>query len=138
MSTECSGAFGLRGSASDVRGVAAREGNGLMLSGEGEDLVHGGIFGAHGIHRFALGGGGAGFEGTLLAGLTGGFRLPSGDDVSTPVPVLEGNLCAIATPVAICADARLSMADQIAYSGARVSDARSLYAGLSMGFTQER
>jgi len=78
-STGCSGVFGIRGSAIGVRGVPADEGSGIMFSEEGEEFVRRGIFSSHGLHRLAIGGGGAGFEGTLLGGLTGGFRIPVGD-----------------------------------------------------------
>ena len=78
-STGCSGVFGIRGSASTVRGVEASEGSGLMVSTEGEEFTRRGLFGAHGMHRLAIGGGGAGFEGTLQGGVAGGFRLPIGE-----------------------------------------------------------
>jgi hypothetical protein len=77
-STGCSGVFGLRGSAVDTHGAPATSGSGLTLAGEGEEFVARGLFSAHSSHRFAIGGGGAGFEGTLQAGLAGGFRIPVG------------------------------------------------------------
>lgn len=234
-STGCSGVFGIRGSAVSTRGVTASDGSGLMVSGEGEEFVRRSLFSAHGRHRLAIGGGGAGFEGTLLGSLTGGFRLPVGDrhgpvvragafgylrgnnafyaslidfpevelgyqylrgrtvlelgamsgavlagrfragdaetrvlgaglqvgayaavhvpwirfDLSamrlpandalaTPVRTAEGTLCAIASPFAICADGRVTMADAIAYAGAPRTEVTSLYAGLAFGFTRER
>jgi hypothetical protein len=78
-STGCSGVFGVRGSAIGVRGVRAEEGTGIMFSGEGEEFVRRGIFNSHGLHRVAIGGGGAGFEGTLVGNMTAGFRIPFGD-----------------------------------------------------------
>ncbi len=77
-STGCSGVFGIRGSAATVRGVDATEGSGLMVSSEGEEFVRRGVFVAHDMHRLAIGGGGAGFEGTLQGAIAGGFRLPVG------------------------------------------------------------
>jgi len=65
-------------------------------------------------------------------------RLPSGDDLPTPVRVLGWTLCALASPVAICGDARLSVADEITYAGTPVSLARSAYAGLAVGLTNDR
>ena len=65
-------------------------------------------------------------------------RLPSGDDLPTPVRVLDWTLCALASPIAICGDARLSVADEITYSGAPISSARSAYAGLAVGLTNDR
>jgi hypothetical protein len=62
-----------------VRGVHADQGAGIMFSSEGEEFVRRGIFSAHGSHRLAIGGGGAGFEGTFLAGFAGGFRVPFGE-----------------------------------------------------------
>jgi hypothetical protein len=47
-----------------------------MFSGEGEEFVRRGIFSSHGLHRLAIGGGGAGFEGTLFGNMTGGVRIP--------------------------------------------------------------
>jgi hypothetical protein len=234
-SSGCSGVFGLRGSAATVRGVAATEGSGLMVSAEGEEFVRRGVFSTHGMHRLAIGGGGAGFEGTLQGGLAGGFRLPVGerhgpvvragifgylrgndafyaslidlpqvqlgyqylhgrtvielgatsgavltgrfrageaetrilgaglevggyaalqipwfrlglsamrlptnDALSSPVRTAEGTLCAIATPFAICADARATQADAIAFSGAAPVEVTSVYAGLAFGLTRER
>ena len=234
-STGCSGVFGVRGSAVNVRGARANEGSGLMVSGEGEEFVRRGVFSTHGMHRLAIGGGGAGLEGTLLGSLAGGFRLPLGerhgpvvragafaylrgndafyaslidfpqvqlgyqylyrravlelgattgavltgrfrageaetrilgaglevgayaalqipwfrlgfsamrlptnDALSSPVRTAEGTLCAIATPFAICADARATVTDAITSPGAPPSEVTSLYAGLAFGFTRER
>ena len=78
-STGCSGVFGVRGSAVALRGVRGDEGTGIMFSGEGEEFVRRGIFSSRGMHRVAIGGGGAGFEGTLLGNMTAGFRIPVGD-----------------------------------------------------------
>lgn len=78
-STGCSGVFGIRGSAVNTRGVRAVDGSGLMFAAQGEQFVGRGMFSGHGRHSLAIGGGGAGFEGTLLGGMTGGFRLPVGE-----------------------------------------------------------
>ena len=69
-STGCSNVFGIRGSAATVRGAPAREGSGLMVSAEGEEFHQRGVFGAHGMHRLAIGGGGAGFYAGLAFGFT--------------------------------------------------------------------
>lgn len=78
-STGCSGVFGLRGAVTNVRGVSAGTGAGVMASTDGEELVRRGIWSFHGLHRLAIGGGGAGFEGTLEGSLAGGFRIPVGE-----------------------------------------------------------
>lgn len=206
-----------------------------MVSAEGEEFVRRGVFGTHGMHRLAIGGGGAGFEGTLMGGAAGGFRLPVGerhgpviragalgylrgndafyaslidfpqvqlgyqylhgrtlielgatsgavltgrfrageaetrvlgaglevgayaalqipwfrfgfsamrlptnDALSGPVQTAEGTLCAIATPFAICADARATRADAITVPGAAPVEVSAVYAGLAFGFTRER
>ncbi|HMI89163.1 MAG TPA: hypothetical protein VK550_34025 [Polyangiaceae bacterium] len=206
-----------------------------MVSAEGEEFTHRGVFGTHGMHRLALGGGGAGFEGTLLGGVTGGFRLPVGerhgpviragvlgylrgndayyaslidlpqvqvgyqylyrrtvielgatsgavltgrfragetetrilgaglevgayaalqipwfrlglsamrlptnDALSSPVRTAEGTLCAIATPFAICADARATVTDVISVTGGAPVEVTSMVAGLAFGLTRER
>jgi hypothetical protein len=234
-STGCSGVFGLRGSAVDTYGAPASQGSGLMVSGEGQEFVRRGMFSSKDSHRFAIGGGGAGFEGTLQGGLAGGFRIPFGeshgpvfragvfgylrgndafyaslldlpqvqvgyqylrratvielgvtsgavltgrfrageaetrrlgaglevgayaalhvpyfrlafnamrlpasDALSSPVRTAEGTLCAIATPVAICFDGRAQEADAFVWPGIAASEVRSLYAGLTFGFTRER
>jgi len=234
-STGCSGVFGVRGSVSHVVGVAATEGSGLMFSAAGEEFVRRGIFSTHGLHKMAIGGGGAGFEGMLLGGMAGGFRIPVGehhgpvfragvlgylrgndafyssllelpqvqigyqyllgwtvievgatsgavlagrqrmgeaevrhlgagleaggylavhipwfrfdatinrlptsDALSTPVRSAEGTFCALAAPIAICADARATVTDAMTAPGTAPSEVRLLYAGLSFGFTRER
>jgi hypothetical protein len=235
VSTVCSSVFGLRGSATSAQGVPASDGVGLMVWSDGENFAHGPVMNAHGVHRLALGGGGAGLEGTLLGGFTGGFRLPAGDhhgpvfragalgyvrgndsfygsllelprvevgyqvtyptlifelgmssgaaligrqrigdattrhigsglevggyasaripwfriafgamrlpsadDIATPVWALDGTLCALGSPIAICADTRLTVADEIAFGTDVVSQARSFYTGLAVGFTAGR
>jgi len=50
-----------------------------MASSEGEEFNRRGLFSTHGMHRLAIGGGGAGFEGTLQGSLAGGFRFPVGE-----------------------------------------------------------
>jgi len=65
-------------------------------------------------------------------------RLPSADELSAPVRVLDASLCALASPLAICLDARVAVTDEIAYSGALVPDARSMYTGLAVGLTADR
>jgi hypothetical protein len=234
-STGCSGVFGLRGSAVDTRGAPAEQGTGLMVSAEGEEFVRRGLFSFHGSHRLAIGGGGAGFEGTLQGGMAGGFRIPVGerhgpvfraggfgylrgndafygsllelpqlqigyqylkgatvfelgvtggavltgrfrggeaatrilgaglevgayaamhipwfrigvsgmrlptnDAVATPVRTVEGTACVIASPFAICGDARVAIADAIVESGAPPTEVRSTYGGVAFGWTTER
>jgi hypothetical protein len=78
VSTGCC-VFGLRESLVEVRGVRAGEGPGVMLSSEGQEYVRRGLFSGRGLHRLAIGGGGAGFEGALLGGLAGGVRAPLGE-----------------------------------------------------------
>jgi hypothetical protein len=235
VSAGCASVFGLRGSAGSASGVPANDGAGLMVWSDGENYAQWYSFNAHGVHRFALGGGGAGLEGTLLGGFTGGFRvpfgdrhgpvfragalgyvqgndsfytsllelprievgyqltfpavifeigassgavltgrerigdaytrqvgggfevggyasarvpwfrmglralrLPSADEISTPVRVFDGTLCALTLPIAICGDARLSVADEFAHGSNLLSEARSSYAGLAVGFTANR
>jgi hypothetical protein len=79
MSTGCSGVFGVRGGVTDVDGAPAGGGPGLMVSAEGEEFLRRKLFSAHGSHWLALGGGGAGFEGTLGGSAAGGFRVPIGE-----------------------------------------------------------
>jgi hypothetical protein len=78
-STGCSGVFGVRGSGVTVHGARAGTGAGVTASEDGEELVRRGIWSAHGLHRLAIGGGGAGFEGTLEGSMAGGFRIPVGE-----------------------------------------------------------
>jgi hypothetical protein len=66
------------------------------------------------------------------------MRLPTNDALSAPVRTAEGTLCAIATPFAICADARASVTEAIAAVGAAPVEVTSLYAGLAFGLTRER
>jgi hypothetical protein len=225
----------LRGSAVETRGAPAANGTGLMLSVEGEEFVRRGIFSAHGSHRLAIGGGGAGFEGALQGGIAGGFRipvgekhgpvfragifgylrgndafyaslldlpqlqlgyqylrgstvfelgvtsgavltgrfrageaetrilgagleigsyaaihvpwfrfgvsgmrLPSNDRLSAPVRTAEGTACVIASPFAICGDARVSLTDAIVVAASPPTEVRSLYGGIAFGLTSER
>jgi hypothetical protein len=206
-----------------------------MVSAEGQEFTRRGLFGSHDMHRLAIGGGGAGFEGTLMGGIAAGFRLPVGerhgpvirggvlgylrgndafyaslldlpqvqlgyqylhgrtvielgatsgavltgrfragetatrilgaglevgayaalqipwfrvglsamrlptnDALSAPVQTAEGTLCAIATPFAICGDARATRTEAVAIAGAAPVEVTSLYAGLAFGFTRER
>jgi hypothetical protein len=67
-----------------------------------------------------------------------GMRLPSNDAVSAPVLSAEGTLCAIATPVAICADVRGATTDAIATAAAPPARVTSVYGGVAFGFTRER
>jgi hypothetical protein len=234
-STGCSGVFGVRGSAVDTRGAPATQGTGLMVYAEGEEFVRRGLFSFHGSHRLAMGGGGAGFEGTLQGGMAGGFRIPLGerhgpvfraggfgylrgndafygsllelpqvqvgyqylrgstvfelgvtsgavltgrfrggeaqtrvlgaglevgayaavhipwfrigvsgmrlpanDAIATPVRTAEGTACVIASPFAICGDARVAIADASVTPGAPPAEVRSTYGGVAFGFTTER
>lgn len=73
--TDCSGVFALRGSITHLGHLHNHDAFGLMISTEGEEYVRRGPFTARGLHRFAIGGGGAGFEGTMQGGWAGGVRL---------------------------------------------------------------
>jgi hypothetical protein len=232
-SSSCAGMFGIRASVTRLSSGASGKQVGLMLWGEGEDYTHRGMWSARGMHKLGIGGGGAGFEGTLMGGWAGGVRLPVGashgpvlragllgairgndmfydsllelpqlqlgyqylrgktvlelgattgavlvgrhrtgemvrrivgagfevggyaalqlpwlrlgaaatqlptnDELSTPVRVAEGNLCALLSPIAICADARATIADAVVSPGAAPSEVRSMYAGLSVGMLE--
>jgi hypothetical protein len=76
LSTGCSGVFGLRGGITRTSGVGPADAANLTVSTEGEEYVRRGIWTTRGLHRLAIGGGKAGFEGTLLGGWAGGVRLP--------------------------------------------------------------
>ncbi len=65
------------------------------------------------------------------------MRLPTKDGIDAPVRVAEGTLCVLATPFAICTDARVAVTDAITLPGAAPSEVRSLYGGLAFGFTRE-
>ncbi len=60
-------------------------------------------------------------------------RLPTNDSIGMPVDVVSGTLCAVASPVAICADARAMQAR--AFVAGAEPMARVAYAGLTLGFT---
>jgi hypothetical protein len=235
MSTGCSGMFGIRGSVTRLSGVNARRDSGLMLWAEGEEYVRRWIWSTRSTYKFGIGGGGAGFEGTLFGGWAGGVRIPAGkhhgpvlraglvgylrgndafygsllelpqlqlgyqylrgstvielgatsgavlvgrsrtgeavrrvlgagmeigaygalqlpwvrlglnltrlptdDGLSAPVDVAEGTLCARLAPLALCADARATFTEAVVSPDAPASEVRSVYAGLSLGFTRER
>ena len=65
-------------------------------------------------------------------------RLPTHDAIHTPVSIVDGTICVIAVPFAICGDARASRADAFTAPGAPATEVRSLYAGITLGFTRER
>jgi hypothetical protein len=60
-------------------------------------------------------------------------RLPSGDALTAPVDVLGGTLCAVAFPMAVCADGRAEQSR--AWVGAGQPLVTAAYAGLTIGFT---
>jgi hypothetical protein len=227
--------FGIRGSMTRLDGVNASNASGLMLWAEGEEYVRRGIWSSRSLHKFGIGGGSGGFEGTLFGNFAGGVRIPVGkhhgpvlraglvgylrgndafydsllevpqlqlgyqylrrstvielgatsgavlvgrsrigeatrrvlgagieigaygavqlpwgrlginltrlptdDALSAPVDVAEGTLCARVAPLALCADARATFTEAVVAPGAPASEVRSLYAGLSVGFTRER
>jgi hypothetical protein len=70
-------------------GASAARAVGLMVSTEGEEFVRRGIWSTHGRHRLGIGGGGAGFEGTLSGSWAGGVRIPVGEHHG---PVLRAGL----------------------------------------------
>ncbi len=76
LSTDCSGVFGARLGLTHLRGVRASDAISLTVSAEGEEYVRRGIWTARTLHRLAIGGGDAGFEGTLLGGWAAGVRIP--------------------------------------------------------------
>ncbi|MET0594265.1 MAG: hypothetical protein ABW133_16305 [Polyangiaceae bacterium] len=66
------------------------------------------------------------------------MRIPGNDGISSPVRTAEGTACVIASPFAICGDARVSMTDVLAPGAAMLTDVRSTYGGVAFGFTSER
>ncbi len=66
------------------------------------------------------------------------MRLPTHDRLRSEVGVLEATLCGVAAPIAICADARGARMDAVVDDTGAQAAVRSLYAGLSIGFTRER
>jgi hypothetical protein len=219
-----------------LSGLKSDDAVGFVIATEGEEYVRRGLWTARGMHRLMIGGGKAGFEGTMLVGWAGGLRLPvsaSGrhgpllrigafgymrgnslfygsllelpqfqvgyqyqhgktvlelgattgaalvgrsrtgdterrvlgagfelggyaavqlpwlrfgastmrlpahDALSAPVYVAEGTLCGRAIGFAICSDMRVTSTDAVAAPGAPASEVRSVYAGLSLGFTRE-
>jgi hypothetical protein len=64
------------------------------------------------------------------------MRLPTNDALNSPVRTMEGTLCAIAIPFAICGDGRATVTDAIVSPGAAPVEVTSLYAGLAFGFTR--
>jgi hypothetical protein len=63
-------------------------------------------------------------------------HLPTSDGISTPVDVARGTLCAVAAPVAICADGRTEQSRALVAGVTPV--VRANYAGLTIGLTGER
>jgi hypothetical protein len=62
-------------------------------------------------------------------------RLPTDDAIAHPVDVATGTACAVASPLAICVDARAMQAR--AFVAGAEPQVRALYAGLTLGFTGE-
>ncbi len=62
-----------------------------------------------------------------------GEQLPSYDSISSPVNVARGTLCAVAYPMAICADGRAEQAR--ATVGTSEPLVTAAYAGITLGFT---
>ena len=65
-------------------------------------------------------------------------RLPTHDAIHTPVSTVDGTICVIAVPFAVCGDARASRADAFTAPGAPATEVRALYAGITLAFTRER
>jgi hypothetical protein len=65
------------------------------------------------------------------------MRFPTDDDVKAPVTMAEGTLCLLAAPIAVCADGRAMRTDAMLHDGAGVAAVRSLYGGITAGFTRE-
>ena len=63
-------------------------------------------------------------------------RLPTHDAIALPVDVATGTLCAVASPLAICADARITQAR--AFVAGAEPLVRVGYAGLTIGLTGEQ
>ena len=63
-------------------------------------------------------------------------HLPTDDAIGSPVDLVRGTACAVAAPVAICADARGEQA-RFVVAGAEPM-VRATYAGLTLGLTGER
>lgn len=78
-STGCSGVFGIRGAVTNMRGAPGEPGASLTVSTEGEEMLRRRLFSMHGMHRLGIGGGSAGFDGTLLGSIAAGFRVPVGE-----------------------------------------------------------
>ncbi len=219
-----------------TRGVGPDDAYGLTLSTEGEEYVRRGIWTARNLHRMAIGGGTAGFDGVLQGAWAGGVRVPvaasgrhgpvlrlgilgylrgndayygsllelpqlqvayqymhgktvfelgatagavlvgrsrtgdserrllgsgferggyvavqlpwfrlgaSGsrlpvkDELSAPLDILEGSLCARIQGFALCGDGRATWTKAVIEAGEPASKVRSLYAGFTVGVTRE-
>ena len=75
-STDCSGVFGLRGGITRTKGAGPKDATSFTISTEGEEYVRRGFWSTRSVYRLAIGGGEAGFDGTLLGGWAWGVRLP--------------------------------------------------------------
>lgn len=62
-------------------------------------------------------------------------QLPSYDSLSAPVNVARGTLCAVAYPMAICADGRAEQTRALLGTGVSESLVTAAYAGITLGFT---
>jgi hypothetical protein len=77
VSTACSGDLAVRGSiVSATGGASTQRQTGLEISLHGEDFWQRRLYSTTGAYRAAIGGGGAGFEGTLFGSGSFGLRLP--------------------------------------------------------------
>jgi hypothetical protein len=86
----CEGVFGVRGSVSDAIGPFATQRTGFEVSADSEEYWrHDKVFSGVWRYRAAIGGGGAGLEGTLLGDVAFGFRLPVAEDQG---PVLRAGM----------------------------------------------
>lgn len=72
----CSGVFGLRSGITHSNVSGTDDAIGLTLSVQGEVYRQRGLWSTRNRYQLAIGGGAAGFEGTLLGGWAGGVRLP--------------------------------------------------------------
>ncbi len=76
VSTACAGVFGIRGSVVDTSGGGGAHGAGLQVAADSEEYWRRGVLSSLFRYRLGIGGGGAGFEGTLSGAGAFGIRAP--------------------------------------------------------------
>ena len=69
---------------------------------------------------------------------TRAMRLPTHDELRSEVDVVDGNLCGVLAPLALCADARAARMDAFVPGSTAPTEVRSLAFGLTLGLTRER